>query len=107
SCRLDSLLPVNLGACPRIETPDNATIVHHIKILSIGHRRGHVWSIHGGPQEMRRGDITATAGFEREQRSDARRSVNDVVKNDRRRNDAIRRIVVGIETVRAPELFAV
>ena len=55
---------------------------------------------------MRARNVAASACFECEQRLDARGSVDDVVKNNRRRHDAIRRIVIGIETVGAPELFA-
>src|ERR1044072_6412546 len=104
---LDALLSVMLRACFGVETPHDPAIVDHVEIFSVSDGRGHIGTIGGGPQHMRTRDVASTAGFECAQRLDTRWSIDDVVKDNRRSDDAIRRIIVGVETVRTPEFLAV
>src|SRR5262249_17508577 len=82
------------------------TIVHHIKILSISNRRRYIRSIREGPKHVRTRDVAATTSLEREQRPNACRRVDYVVEDDWRRDNSIRRVVIRIEPVAAPELLA-
>src|SRR5262249_28411062 len=77
-----------------------------VKVFAISNRGWDIRSVRRGPEQMRSGDIAATARTKSKHWSHARWRVNDVVENYRRRDDAMRGIVVRVQPVRTPEFFA-
>ena len=89
-----------------IQAPHDAAIVDRVEVLAVGDRRGHIRPVHELPQLVRLGNVAAAAGAKRDQRLHARGRVDHVVIHHRRRDDAVGRIVVRIESGGAPQFLA-